>query len=260
MADSRWPSNAMTVPVAVPSYRRDSVIPPELSQDLAPYDIAAPKTEIICIVCQKPGSLRCSGCHDAEYCSANCQHSDWDMHKLVCKKLSSFSSEPRPSKDHFRVMIFPYQASSPEFCWGVFKKHKSGEHELVIMHSTIYSWKAAMKGRYSNADKYNLIVRALSRDNATQGKTLGHAVKTASWKPYRELKGHLDGFNETVLALTGLSSRRFYGPLVAFAYNVDSQFHFETIDDISAADFRALVDVFHNSDWNPTIARVERYP
>lgn len=260
MANSPWPSNAMTVPVAVPSYLRDSGIPPKLSQDLAPCDIAAPKTEVICIVCQKPGSLRCSGCHDAEYCSANCQHSDWDMHKLVCKKLSSFSSEPRPSKDHFRVMIFPYQASSPEFCWGVFKKDKLGSDELVIMHSTIYSWKAAMKGRYSGPDKFNLIVRALSRDNATQGKTLGHAVKTASWEPYHELKGHLDGFNETVLALAGPLSRRFYGPLVAFAYNVDSQFHFETMDDISAADFGALVDVFHNSDWNPTIARVERYP
>ncbi|KAF5973237.1 FMS1-protein involved in the biosynthesis of pantothenic acid [Fusarium bulbicola] len=159
-----------------------------------------------------------------------------------------------------RVMIFPYEASSPEFCRGVFKKHPNEAHELEIGHSTIDSWKAATKGQCKCADHYNLIVRALSRDTATQRKTLGHAVKTASWKCSNELKGHLRGFNETVIALAGPLSERFYGPLVAFAYNVDSQFHFETMDDISAADFGALVDVFHNSDWNPILGRVERYP
>ncbi|KAF5647856.1 uncharacterized protein FTJAE_1539 [Fusarium tjaetaba] len=260
MANPPLASNAMTVPLAEHSFWRRTAKLPPLSRDLAPCDIAAPKTKVTCIACQKPGSLRCSGCHDAEYCSADCQHSDWDVHKLVCRKLSSFCSEPRPSKEHFRVLIFPYQASSPEFCWGVFKKHEYDAHELEIMHSTIDSWRAATKGQYYGSDDSNLIIRALSRDTATQGKTLGHAVKTASWKPSNKSKSHLSGFNETVLALAGPLSRRFYGPLVSFAYNVDNQFYFETMDDISAADFGALIDVFHNSDWNPIVGRVERYP
>ncbi|KAF5586892.1 flavin amine oxidase [Fusarium subglutinans] len=192
------------------------------------FATAALKTEVTCIASQKPGSLRCSVCHDTEYYSADCQYSDWDMHKL---------------------------ASSPEFCWGAFKKHPYEAHELEIVHSTIDSWKAATKGQYKCADQYNLIVRALSRDTATQGKALEHAVKTASWKFSNELKGHLRGFNETVLALAGPLSERFYGPPVTFAYNMDSQFHFETMDDISAADFGALVD-----DWNPILGRVKRYP
>ncbi|KAF5687184.1 FMS1 involved in the biosynthesis of pantothenic acid [Fusarium denticulatum] len=153
-------------------------------------------------------------------------------------------------------------ASSPQFCWGAFKKHKTNydNDELLITHSTIDSWKAATKGRYTGSDKRNLIVRALSRDTATQGKTLGHAVKTASWECCSDdWKGHVENFNETVLALAGPLSSRFYGPLVVFAYNVDSQFHFESMDHISAADFGALVDVFHNSDWNPILGRVERY-
>ncbi|CEI60359.1 hypothetical protein FVEN_g12865 [Fusarium venenatum] len=31
------------------------------------------------------------------------------------------------------------------------------------------------------------------------------------------------------------------------------------MDDMSAADFGALVDVFHKSEINPTIGRIERY-
>ncbi|KAG5763657.1 hypothetical protein H9Q72_008239 [Fusarium xylarioides] len=128
------------------------------------------------------------------------------------------------------------------------------------MHPTIDSWKAATKGRYTGRGNDDLIVRALSRDTATQGKSLGHAVKAASWKCSDEFKGHLENFNETIFTLAGPLSSRFYGPLVAFAYNLDSQFHFESMDGISAADFGALIDIFHNSDWNPFIARVGRYP
>ncbi|KAF5650040.1 flavin amine oxidase [Fusarium sp. NRRL 52700] len=192
-------TNAMAVPVSEPSYQRDREKRPNLSQDLAPCDIAAAKT----------------------------------------------------------------QTSSPEFCWGVFKKAKNQfvTDELIITHSSIENWKAATKEEHDLPDDDNLIVRPLSRDTATQGKTLGHAVKTASWEqPSNDWKGHLENFNETVLALAGPLSSRFYGPLVVFAYNVDSQFHFESMDDVSAADFGALVDVFHNSEWNPTIGRVERYP
>ncbi|KAF5691728.1 flavin amine oxidase [Fusarium circinatum] len=131
----------------------------------------------------------------------------------------------------------------------------AGEHCTLVANGCVHGAFA------TGSDESNLIVRALSRDSATRGKTLGHAVKTASWNySSDEWKGHLENFNETVLALAGPLSSRFYGPLVVFAYNVDSQFHFESMDDISAADFGALVDVFYNSDWNPFIGRVERFP
>ncbi|RKL31460.1 hypothetical protein BFJ72_g11094 [Fusarium proliferatum] len=91
-------------------------------------------------------------------------------------------------------------------------------------------------------------------------ESLGHAVKIASYESSDEVFGHLRGFNETVLGLAGPLSTRFYGPLVALAYNLDSRFHFETMDDVSSADFGALVDVFQKSDWNPAVGRVEGYP
>ncbi|KAF5020196.1 hypothetical protein F66182_7761 [Fusarium sp. NRRL 66182] len=121
-----------------------------------------------CLMCNGKGPLKCSRCHDAEYCSADCQHADWRLHKLVCKKVGDFPSTSRPSQKHFRVIVFPYQA--------------------------------------------------------------------------------------------GTLSSRSYGPLIAFAYNLDSEFKYSRMDDMSTADFRHLVDFFRNSDWNPTIGDADRYP
>ncbi|KAF4449694.1 hypothetical protein F53441_7095 [Fusarium austroafricanum] len=155
-------------------------------------------------------------------------------------------------------MVFPYQASSPEFCWGYIG---SGyDAMLTIEHPTIDSWEATMGERYEGPRESNLIVHALGNDNAIQGKTLGHAIRIASWKPPNGISGHLEGFNETVLALAGPLSGRFYGPVVAFAYKLNHRFEFGVMDDMSTADFGPLVDVFDNSDWNPFIRRVRRYP
>jgi len=40
----------------------------------------------ICAFCdiQRVHMKRCSGCHQAHYCSTRCQNNDWAQHKLVC--------------------------------------------------------------------------------------------------------------------------------------------------------------------------------
>ncbi|KAF4956402.1 hypothetical protein FSARC_11605 [Fusarium sarcochroum] len=163
--------------------------------------------------------------------------------------------DSRPSEKHFRILVFPHQASQPEFCWA-FVNEKS---ELVVSHSSIDNWKTQMKDRYEKSDKDPLIVHALSRDYAMEGKIFGHGIRVASWQPANGPIGHLEGFNETIVSLAGTLSSRIYGPLVAFAYNLDSDFNYESMD-MSTNDFRHLVDFFHNSDWNPTINNVARYP
>jgi hypothetical protein len=98
------------------------------------------------------------------------------MHKLVYKKFINLPTESRTSEKHFRVIIFPYQASQPEFR-RVFFNEKS---ELVASHSSIDNWKTEMKDRYEKSDKDPLIIHALSRDYATEGKMLGHGIRIAS--------------------------------------------------------------------------------
>lgn len=239
----------------------------QFAQDLGPCDVCSgcrpdvtdmvmKKSARICIMCNKNGPQKCGACHDAEYCSTDCQRADWSMHKLVCKKFINLPTESRPSEKHFRVILFPYQASQPEFCWAYLNE----EGELVVSHSSIDDWKTEKRGRYEKSEKDPLIIHALSRDYAMEGKVLGHGIRIASWQPAKGPIGHLEGFNETIVSLAGPLSSRSYGPLVAFAYNLDSKFNHESMDDMSTNDFRHLVDFFHNSAWNPTIGQVDRYP
>jgi hypothetical protein len=39
----------------------------------------------VCSVCGKPADLRCSKCKSIMYCGSDCQLSDWQSHKLLCK-------------------------------------------------------------------------------------------------------------------------------------------------------------------------------
>ncbi|KZV70202.1 hypothetical protein PENSPDRAFT_651722 [Peniophora sp. CONT] len=48
----------------------------------------------ICNTCQKWGAvLRCSQCHTAPYCNAECQKKDWKQHKKVCTKRDAAKLE-----------------------------------------------------------------------------------------------------------------------------------------------------------------------
>ncbi|KAL9562630.1 hypothetical protein ACKAV7_013194 [Fusarium commune] len=153
-----------------------------------------------CVSCGKQGRLLdCAACHDAQYCSTDWQRSDWKVHRLMCKRLKNYSADLKPSTRHFRVIVFPHEASQPEFAWA-FADDKA---QLLINHALIKAWKTRMEGRHGVADDDPLIVHALSRDRAIVGKRLGHAVRVASWQPPNGLAGYLEGFNEAILSLTG---------------------------------------------------------
>ncbi|KAF5699395.1 hypothetical protein FMUND_14770 [Fusarium mundagurra] len=215
----------------------------EFAEDLGPCkhcagcrpditDMVSSNTASVCVFCNKQGRLlKCSACNDV--------HTD-----------------SKPSTGHFRVILFPQQAAQPEFAWG-FVNDKT---ELVIEHPSIADWKTAMHKRYKENDQDPLIVHALSQDQAMWSKKLGHAVRVASWQPPNGPSGHLEHFNDTILSLTGLMRGRHYGPLVAFAYKLDADFNYALMDDMSTNDFRHLIDFFNNSDWNPTIGDIDRYP
>ena len=47
--------------------------------------------------CKKDGTLRCSRCKKFNYCSKECQTSDWKKHKKQCKKPEEKGS---PSNDN----------------------------------------------------------------------------------------------------------------------------------------------------------------
>jgi hypothetical protein len=66
------------------------------------------------------GGKACSKCHEMPYCSAECQKSDWRIHKLVCKSLKAFSDSDRPHQEGMKyrcAIYFPETGGRPRFIW-----------------------------------------------------------------------------------------------------------------------------------------------
>ncbi|KAI0902825.1 hypothetical protein F4823DRAFT_620807 [Ustulina deusta] len=71
----------------------------------------------LCIICGKPNALRCKRCRGASYCSKLCQRGDYPIHKLLCTTFSLFDMAKRPTREHFRAILFPVDQRQPKLIW-----------------------------------------------------------------------------------------------------------------------------------------------
>lgn len=216
-------------------------------------------------MCNAPGASRCSGCRDAAYCSSKCQKDDWKTHQVLCKQYLDVAQSPRPSPQHFLGLIFPHEESAPQFLW----IEARNETQLLAHHSAIDSWKTKMKDRYKSGDSDSdpVVIHALSGDRGLKGKRFGHGLRVVFWPPpsgdATDVR-HLEDFNLTVFSLSrqknasNIPSLK-YGPLIAFAYTLDSKFDLESLVDASTSDLRHVIDYFRHSHWNPTVGDVTRF-
>ncbi|KAK0731558.1 hypothetical protein B0H67DRAFT_549299 [Lasiosphaeris hirsuta] len=87
-----------------------------------------------CIMCSKPGTMACSRCQQAKYCSRECQMNDWQLHKQFCKTFAGNDGTPaRPSPDHHRFLFFPAYTNKPRLIWAKSKARGSGEADMVVL-------------------------------------------------------------------------------------------------------------------------------
>ncbi|CAK4032152.1 Hypothetical predicted protein [Lecanosticta acicola] len=70
-----------------------------------------------CPACTDPGKLTCAGCKNVKYCSPECQQSDWQFHRSLCRSYQSFLPQCRPDESMRRVIYFPPNEKKPEFRW-----------------------------------------------------------------------------------------------------------------------------------------------
>lgn len=211
-----------------------------------------------CCMCNQLAKRKCSRCKDGDYCSTKCQKADWPTHKLLCKEYASVQGSARSSPKHYRAILFPCEAAPPTFVW----VEMGDADKLLVRHAAVDEWMA--NNGSGGGDEASLVVHALSQDMALQSKRMGHALKIAAYPPPSGEYGWLKGFNETVFDLARWSnpesfSGLYYGPVIGFAYHLDEDLNFKSMDDVSMNDLRHFVDYFNNSHWNPTIGDTERF-
>jgi hypothetical protein len=85
-----------------------------------------------CIVCDKEDAKYCARCKSTSYCSQACQKNDWRTHKLLCATFSTFATSERPTKEHYRAVLFDPDKKKPEFIWLLCKWHEDddGRYQL----------------------------------------------------------------------------------------------------------------------------------
>ncbi|KAI0199319.1 hypothetical protein F4808DRAFT_432774 [Astrocystis sublimbata] len=70
-----------------------------------------------CLVCRRATKQQCSRCHDAAYCSKECQKSDFKVHKLVCYQYAYVMATERPANGEKLAIFFDVEHSGPDLSW-----------------------------------------------------------------------------------------------------------------------------------------------
>ncbi|KAI1763123.1 hypothetical protein GGR53DRAFT_386234 [Hypoxylon sp. FL1150] len=83
-----------------------------------------------CSMCNIPIVFgRCKQCKSAYYCSPVCQLLDWQTHGLLCAAFTKFKQKKRPSKNHFRAILFPVDREEPQVIWLLCRWHREEGEE-----------------------------------------------------------------------------------------------------------------------------------
>ncbi|KAK8241435.1 hypothetical protein IWZ00DRAFT_70361 [Phyllosticta capitalensis] len=190
-------------------------------------DDLQPKT---CAICGKEGSKHCARCQSIDYCSTQCQKSDYPTHKLLCRTFMEFDASARPSPQHFRAILFPEDEQKPKIIW---------------LHCP---WIEGDEGRFELPDVEPFLGDdSISRTRINFNRRLKCYLPDYTNIRYRD--AFLEGgskLNQCIRAITNTSTTPYWcGPIVAlgckgFEYYSST----EKMRDVNLSDFRHLVDYF----------------
>ncbi|KID84368.1 Zinc finger, MYND-type [Metarhizium guizhouense ARSEF 977] len=126
-------------------------------------------------MCGAPAGF-CARCKSAAYCSLECQHTDWEVHRLLCKKYghkADANFQCRPSPRHRLVIYFPMQpkdptrqsssVTKPTLCW----------IDTKVVNRQLGEYFYPDLGKLLSIADYNGVIRPLLkrvRGNALRGR------------------------------------------------------------------------------------------
>ncbi|KAL1870300.1 hypothetical protein VTK73DRAFT_2675 [Phialemonium thermophilum] len=171
-----------------------------------------PSVATLCIICDKASSNICRVCGCAYYCSVDCQQSDWPVHRVFCSQLAAFTSEKRPSPEHFRAVYFPVDKTEPEFTWVRYDR----VHGAVIVDHDDLDTIALNMGRITVPQSAGFAA-LLDVSPVLQCRKLGHSIAITGVD--RKALGTGPEWLNTSQASLGKPSlvRQWFGPLIHLA-------------------------------------------
>ncbi|KAI1774545.1 hypothetical protein F4818DRAFT_418218 [Hypoxylon cercidicola] len=196
-----------------------------------------------CAVCWKDDAKRCGTCKSCSYCSKECQKSDWQSHKLLCKTIAT--EPPRPSSSHLRAIYFPDDKQAPQLVW----IHCSPENGIPMDPGLV---DMALLRKLTQRNEADTLSRTKVWRNNRLKKETSHMIEFH----YRD-NFYNDGSRSTaslnaVVKPHGPEKRDWRGPLVVLAILIERAEESEGADeadeaslnyrDMTLADFRSVID------------------
>lgn len=182
-----------------------------------------------CFTCGKTGAQThsCNTC-GAAYCRKKCQRDDFVLHSVFCKQLGDFSTEAKPSSQHYRALGFAPDDEKPALIWleGLDDPHLVSIDDPTAEESTENIAKTRSAYMVQRGDR--VLILCVVKDGGANRAALNLSGKPGqAWM----LNGHALGF---VMKKDGGGS--VVGP-----------------DDLTARDFRDMVNALRSSAGNAAI-------
>lgn len=192
---------------------------------------------VTCTICDSPNARACTKCHSTNYCSTECQQTDWPSHSLLCSQYAAHTDRPGPS--HKRAILFPPNETKPKFTWIECTTVQDDDNGTRWQKSNVRQHLGGKLGPYDAFPETKPIRRNILRDRDL-ADTLVVACRDAFL---------IDGskLNKSIVKAThGAAAHTWKGPIVAMKragvsiWNSDSAPYL----DIDMRDYRDVVNYF----------------
>ena len=173
-----------------------------------------------CTICDSICTQKCARCHSINYCSPECQQTDWSSHSLLCSQYSTHTDRPDPS--YKRAILFPPDEVKPKFIWVTYELSQVQEHlgGQIGIYDALPEYKPIQRNALRDRDLTNTL-EVICRDTfLIDGSRVNKSVvKATQGRPGHEWRG-------PILAM----KKEGFGRVPRFFLDIDMRDYRDVVD------------------------------